>query len=134
MANLKRVKTVTLDLADKPGELARVLAAYREANVDLVSTWGWSEGSGKASAVFIGKDPKRTEEVLKKMGAAYKTGEACLCEGDDRMGAVHDILQKAAQSGVNLHAAGAIGTAGKYCAVVWAEEGQFDKLCKALGC
>ena len=130
----KNVKTYQVELTNKPGSLASLTANLREANVDMMGGWAWVQQENQTSVMLIGHDPARTEEALKKSGVNYTTGEACLWEGDDKLGTFHDILQQAAQANVNLHAANAISTNGKFCAILWADEGQHKNLCHALGC
>ena len=123
-----------IEMPDRTGELARVINTLREAKVELCGTWAWGEGNGKAKAILIGKDHKQTEEHLKKVGVKYTVKEACLCEGNDQLGVFQEILQKVAKAGVNLHAANAVGTGGRFCTALWPEEGQEEKLFQLLGC
>lgn len=130
----KRTKVVTVDLTDKAGELARVLTACREAKADLTGTWGWSMGNGKAQAMLMGKDSKKIEEALKATGMKTTTGDACVCEGEDRLGVMQECLDKLAKAGVNLHAVDAMAVGGKFRSVIWADTAQYEKVCKTLGC
>ncbi|HLG18501.1 MAG TPA: hypothetical protein VI895_01630 [Bdellovibrionota bacterium] len=134
MASAKRIKTFTVELQHKPGALAQVMGTFREQKVNTIGTWSWAQKDNKAYVIFIGDNAGKTEEALKNNGLSYTAADACLCECDDRLGVFYDTLQKAAKAGVNLHAAYAVGTAGKCAYVLWAEEGQHSKLCQALGC
>jgi len=131
---MKRVKTFTVDLTDKPGDLATVVGACREAKVEMLGCWGWAMGDGKGAACFLAKEPAQFEATLKKLGRKYKQMDACWTEGADTLGVFNDLVQTAAKAGVNLHAANATGTAGKFCSVFFADEGQYDKMCKAFNC
>ncbi|MFH1263330.1 MAG: hypothetical protein V1495_07820 [Pseudomonadota bacterium] len=129
----KNIKTFMIDLTNKPGEIARVLGQFRETKTNLIGTWLWSEAM-TSHAIIVGDNPEKTENIFKQAGSRYVARDACWVDTTDQPGAVHDILKKVAEAGVNIESMMAGATGGRCFTVVWAHPGQHEKLCKALGC
>ncbi|MFH1017650.1 MAG: hypothetical protein V1798_05630 [Pseudomonadota bacterium] len=118
---------------NRPGGLAKVLSHLREARANQIGTWAWTDGN-EAYSFVLGENPRETEAALKKAGCKYTVTKACLCEESDRLGAYHELLDRIGTAGVDLDACCAIAVGGKFRAILWAKEGQLEKLCKTLGC
>ncbi len=107
-------------VAHKPGEAARVLAALREAGVNLIAFWGYPY-RGRARLEFIPENgaafvaaAKRTKLKLSKDHPAFYV------QGEDRPGAIADILGKLAAARINVQAVQAVcGGAGRYGAIIY---------------
>jgi hypothetical protein len=58
MANeVKQVDYFYVTVADKPGEGARILTAFRDAGVNLLGFCGFPQGARKAQLDFVPEDP-----------------------------------------------------------------------------
>lgn len=133
--SVKAIETITVDLEPKPGSLNAVLQAFREAGVDLRASWAFEMGPGMpGKGIFYAADTAKAEAALKALGKKPVRGRACWAEGEDKVGAYARLLAKVAAAGVNLHATDALGVGGRFCTVLFADEKDCDKLCKALGC
>ncbi|MEE8424338.1 MAG: hypothetical protein V3S11_00840 [Elusimicrobiota bacterium] len=129
-----KIQTLTVNLETKPGALAQVYTAFAESGINVISSWAFEMGPGKAQGIFHVADVGKAVDVLTKLGMDPRTGTACRAEGDDTIGVYNELLRKIAAAGVNLDASDAYGIGGKFAAVFFAEESQQAGLCKALGC
>jgi hypothetical protein len=116
---IRRVEHYSAGIPNKVGEGARVLRALRDAGVNLIAFWGYQYRAGRGQLEFIpengaafGAAAKQAKiKVSKKRTALYFHGE-------DRPGAVADVLEKLAAARINLGAVQAVcGGAGRYGAV-----------------
>jgi hypothetical protein len=118
----------------KPGVGAAVLNELRQAGVNLLGFSGFPSGRG-AQIDFIPENAAAFREVAKK--AKWKvTGpkKAFLIGGDDRPGAVADVLQKLADAKINVTAMdAACAGAGRYGAILWVEPRDVQRAARALG-
>lgn len=131
---VKRVDYFYLAVPDKPGEAARVLSTLKEAGVNLVAFCGFPEGRG-AQLDFVPADAAAFKQVAKK--AKWKlTGpkRAFLIQGDDRVGAVADVLGTLAGAKINVVGTQALcAGAGRYGAILWVAPRDYNRAAKAIG-
>jgi rRNA processing protein Gar1 len=84
---------------------------------------------------LVPSDPAAFRQVAKKAGWKV-TGpkRAFLFQGDDRVGAVADILGKLAAAKINVTATEAISAGeGRYGAILWVKPASVNRAAKALG-
>lgn len=129
---LKRIQTLDVTLPAEAGALARIYSGFREANVNVIASWGYEMGPKEAMAHFFVADTKATEVILKKMGLKAKVNDACWIEGDDKLGAYAEVLGRVSKAGVNLTATDAFSINGRFASVLFTAPNDFPKLCKAL--
>lgn len=131
--SVRRVSYMYAMVDDRPGEGARVLAALKQAGADLLALHAFPS-DGKAQLDFFPKDPGRLTQAAKDANlslSAEKT--AFLIEGKDRLGAMHEVLDKLSQAGLNVIATDAVATGGRYAAILWVDQNDADKAADALG-
>lgn len=133
MATARKIDVLTVKLDPKPGALAQVLGAFREAKVNLTASWAYQMGPGEAQAHFFTADADRAKQALTKLGKAPKTEAAFWVEDADKVGSYHTVLEKFAKAGVNIEATDAFGIGGKFATVIFVAEGDVGKAAKALG-
>jgi hypothetical protein len=122
---------VTVD--NKAGEGARVLTALKKGGANLLAVHAFPSG-GKAQVDVFTEDAKRLEKAAQD-GGLKLSGEkkALYVEGDDRVGAMHDLLDKLGKAGINVTATDALASGGRYAAIVWVDQKEVDRAAKALG-
>jgi hypothetical protein len=79
---------------DKPGEGGRALNALKDAGINLLAFSGFPQGR-RAQMDFIPADPAAFKQAAKK--AKWKVvgpKRGFLVQGDDRVGAVADLLER----------------------------------------
>jgi hypothetical protein len=122
------------EAADKPGEAARILNYLRDEGVNLVAFHGFPKGR-RAQLDFVPSDAAAFKAAAKK--AKMKLvgpKKAFLIEGDDRVGALADHLDRLAEVGVNITATDAVTAgAGRFGVILWVEPRDVKRAAKALG-
>jgi hypothetical protein len=131
---VKKVAYFAMDVADKPGEGARVLSALADGGVNLLAFSGFPRGK-KAQLDIIPQDVaafKKAAKAAKIQTRPKKFG--FLVQGDDKKGAVAGILRKLADNKINVTALDAVSAgAGRYAAILWVAPKDLNKAAKALG-
>jgi hypothetical protein len=122
-------------IPNKVGEGARVLAALRDAGVNLIALWAYPSTGGKAQLEMIPAASAGFVKAAKKAGLAVgKKQTAFFVNGEDRPGAVADTLSKLSQVGINVGAVQAVCAGiGRYGAIVFVPQADVRKAAKALG-
>ena len=119
---------------DKPGEGARALAVLREAGVNLLAFSGFPVGK-RSQLDFVPADPAAFRAAAKR--AKWKvTGPkaAFVVEGDDRPGAVAELLGRLAGAKINVTATDAVcAGAGRYGVLFWVKPRDVSRAAKILG-
>jgi hypothetical protein len=131
---ITRVEYFYVDAANTPGEGARALGVLRDAGVNLLAFSGFPAGR-RAQLDFVPADPRAFRAAARK--ARWKvTGpkRAFLVRGDDRAGAVAEIMEKLAAARINVTAIDAVCAGdGRYGAILWVKPADVNRAAKALG-
>jgi hypothetical protein len=131
---IRKVAYFAMDVPNKPREGARLLRALADAGVNLLAFSGFPSGR-KAQLDFIPEDVavfKKAVKVAKIKTRPQKFG--FLIQGDNRKGAVADLLKTLADKNINVTAIDAVSAgAGRYAAVLWVNPKDVNKAAKALG-
>ena len=134
MAETRRlVDYYYIQVGQKVGEGAKVLRALKDAGVNLVAFSGFPEGR-RAQLDFIPADAA----AFKSAAKAHKwkvigPKRGFLIQGDDRVGAVADIVGKLADAKINITALDAICADGRYGCLCWVAPRDVKKAAQVLG-
>jgi hypothetical protein len=119
---------------NKPGEGARALNALKEAGVNLLAFSGFPQGR-RAQLDFIPADSAAFKQVAKQ--ARWKLvgpKRGFLVQGDDRVGAVAELLERLGAAKINVTAIDAVSAAdGRYGAMFWVAPKDVKKAAALLG-
>jgi hypothetical protein len=119
---------------DKPGEAARMLGQLKQAGVNLLAFTGFPKGK-QAQLDFMPADPAAFRAVARQ--AKWKLvgpRQGFLVQGDDRVGAVADLLGRLAAAKINATATNALcAGAGRYGVILWVKPRDLKRASKALG-
>ena len=131
---ITRVDYFYIETPNRLGEAARALSTLKDAGVNLLAFTGFPKGQ-RAQLDFIPADPVAFVKAAKKAGwklSAKKRG--FLIQGEDRTGAVADILGRLANAGINVTAVDAVcAGADRYGAILWVKPRDLKRAAKALG-
>jgi hypothetical protein len=131
---IRKVDYYYTTVSDKPGEGARVLGAIRDAGVNLLAFHAFPRAK-KSQVDFVpenGAALKAAAQQTKIKLSGPKT--VFLVEGDDRIGAIFDLLRKLGAANVNVTAIDAVRAgAGRYGALIWVKPAGVAKAAGALG-
>lgn len=131
--NIESVICYAISAPDKPGEAARFSSVLREEGVDLSGMWAFSLGGGKAQIIVVPKQADKFKVTAQRAGINAQPSHCFHIYGDDRVGALVDILERVAGLGVNLHALDAIVVDGQFGCYLWTEEDDVEKVRELLG-
>src|SRR5271169_3024959 len=116
---VRQVEHYSASVKHKVGEGARVLGALHAAGINLIALWGYARVGGKATLEFIPENGAAFVAAAK--GAKLKLSKkqtAFYVQGDDRPGAIADLLAKLAAAKISVGAVQAVSAgAGRYGAV-----------------
>jgi prephenate dehydratase len=131
---LRKVDYFHTMVANTPGQGAKVMAGLAAEGVDLLAFSGFPSAK-RAQLDLIPVDPARLKRAAKKLGVKLslkKTG--FLVQGEDRVGAMVDILDKLASAKINVTAVDAISSGdGRFGAIFWVKPPAVAKAARLLG-
>jgi hypothetical protein len=131
---IRLVEYFYIEAPDKPGEAFRVLNHLKQAGVNLLAFSGFPKGR-RAQLDFIPVDPAAFKTAAKQ--ARLKLvgpKKGFLIQGEDRLGALAEILGKLAEGAINVTATDAVTAgAGRYGVLLWVKPRDVKKAAKVLG-
>jgi len=134
METIRQVAYFAMDVAQKTGEGARVLNLVRNSGINLLAFTGFPSGR-KAQIDLVPEDPAALQATAKRLRLrlrAKKTG--FLVQGDDRPGAVADLMNRLAHAKINVTAIDAVCAGnGRYGAIFWVKPKDVKKASQTLG-
>src|SRR2546422_4543274 len=96
-SQIKKIDVLTVKLDAKPGALAQIYSAFRDAKVNVLESWAYEMGPGEAKAHFHAADSDKAKEALAKLGKQAKVEPVFLATGNDQIGVYHEVLDKIAK-------------------------------------
>jgi hypothetical protein len=119
---------------DVPGEGQRILSALKASGVNLLAFLGFPEG-GQAQLDLVPEDPEALKTAAEQAGVTLSEAKRVfLIQGDDRVGAVADTMEKLAGANINVTAAAATGAgSGSYGMILWVSPADHDRAAATLG-
>jgi hypothetical protein len=134
MDTIRRADYFSMDIPNKLGEGARLLGVLRDAGVNLLAFTGFPAGR-RAQVDFIPAETASFRAAARKLGMKIGPRKTVfLVEGDDRVGAIAELCDRIAATGVNLTAMDAVSAGnGRYAAMFWVDPRDVNKTAKALG-
>ena len=121
-------------VSDKPGEGAKVLSALAAEGINLLAFCGFPSAR-KTQLDLVPADSaafKLAAKKLKLKVSARKSG--FLVQGEDRVGAMSETLDKLAAAKINITAMDAVsGGGGRYGAIFWVKPEAVSRAAKLLG-
>lgn len=131
---IRLVEYFYMTAPDKPGEGARALNTLKEAGVNLVAFSAFPEGR-RAQLDFVPADAAAFKQAAKQ--AKWRVvgpKRGFLVQGDDRVGAVADLLERLGAAKINVTAIDAVTvTDGRYGAIFWVAPKDVKKAAALLG-
>lgn len=134
-AIIKLVEYYYTLVPDRPGAGATVLSALKAEGVNLLAYTGFPTGTRRAQLDFVPND-KRAFLAAAQKAAIKLVGPkvAFLVQGDDRIGAVAEILAKLAEARINVIAMDAVAAGrGRFGAILWVKPRMVKRAAQVLG-
>jgi hypothetical protein len=132
---VRRVEYYYVNVPDKPGEGERILSALRESEVNLLAYLGFPSGGGQSQVDLVPEDPAAFRQAAESSGLTLSEAkQAFLIQGDDRVGAVSDVIAKLAEAKINITAAAATSAgSGRYGMILWVAPADYERAAEAVG-
>jgi len=130
---LRLVEYFYVTVPNKAGEGARALSTLKEAGVNLLAFSGFPSGR-RAQLDFIPADSAAFKQVAKQ--ARWKVvgpKRGFLVQGDDRVGAIAELLDRLDSAKIGVTAMDAVSVDGRYGAIFWVAPADLKKAAKLLG-
>lgn len=119
---------------DKPGEGAKLFGALRDAGVNLLAIHAFP--SARRSQIdVVPADAVAFLAAARSAGLKVsKPKTVFLIEGDDRVGAIAQMLSRLGSAGINVTATSAVRTGqGRYGGLLWVKPRDVRKAAETLG-
>ena len=132
---IRRIEYYYTVIPNQTGAGAKVFNALKVGGVNLIALNGFPTSTRRAQLNLVPSDRDAFLAAAQKAGIKLVGPKvAFLIQGEDRVGAVADVLSKLGQAQINVTAMQAIATgAGRYGAILWVKPRDIGKAAKALG-
>jgi len=131
---IRKVNYVYVTVGSAPGEAGRILAALKDANVNLLAFSGFPQGRNKAQIDLVTDDLAGLKAVAKqhkwKLSPAKR---AFLGQGTDEVGAAMSPLATVGAAKINIIAADVISAGDGRCGMLfWVEPRNYNRAARLL--
>jgi hypothetical protein len=132
---VRRIDYRYATISDKPGEGFKLTAALREAGVNLLAFSAFPAAKGKTQVDLATESDERLTRAAREAKIDLSDRKrAFLIQGDDRPGAMSDILQKLGAAKINITATDAVcAGAGRFGCILWVKPEMYEAAARALG-
>jgi len=123
-----------VQIADKPGTLAGMLAPLREAGANLMAVHAFPRNR-RTQVDVVPEDPTTFKNIAKEHKLKMQGPKMCLLlDGDDRPGALTDLTDRLGSARINLTAVtGLTAGQGRFGAILWVKPRDVKKAAKVFG-
>lgn len=130
---VRQVDYFYVEVPNKVGEGAKILRAVKDAGVNLLAFSGFPSGH-RAQLDFFPADAAAFKQVAKaNRWKLIGPKRGFLVEGDDRIGAVADLVAKLADAKIDVIAIDAVSVSERYGALCWVAARDVKKAATLLG-
>lgn len=131
---IRTVQYFKVQIGDKPGTLAGVLAPLRAAGVNLLAVHAFPR-SRRTQVDVVPEDPTAFKNVAKMHKLKIQGLKMCLLvDGDDRPGALADLTDRLGSAKINMTAiTGLCAGQGRFGAILWVNPRDVKKAAKVFG-
>ncbi|MBI5408688.1 MAG: ACT domain-containing protein [Nitrospirae bacterium] len=102
MAKATKMKQLSLEMPDKPGQLAEVATTLAgvKVNISAICAYGME---GKAYFMLITDSNAKAKKALAKLGCEIKEEDVFAVEMPDKVGEMQKTARKIADAGINVN-------------------------------
>jgi hypothetical protein len=130
---VRQIDYFYIEVANKVGEGAKVLQALKGAGVNLIAFSGFPSGR-RAQLDFFPANAAAFKTVARaNRWKLVGPKRGFLVQGDDRIGAVADLVGRLADANINVIAVDAVSVDERYGALCWVAPRDVKKAAALLG-
>jgi len=131
---VRKVDYFYVVVPDRPGEGAKVLSSLAAEGINLVAFSAFPSAR-KSQLDLVPEDSAAFKLAAKKLKLKLSTRKTgFLSQGDDRVGAMNETLDKLASAKINVTAMDAVSSGGgRYGAIFWVKPAAVARAAKVLG-
>ena len=131
---VRKVDYYYVVVPDRPGECAKVLSALAAEGINLLAFSGFPSAR-KGQLDLVPEDSAAFKIAAKKLKLKLSPRKsAFLAQGDDRVGAMNETMDKLAGAKINITAIDAISSGGgRYGAIFWVKPETVSRAARLLG-
>ena len=131
---IRRIDYYYISVPDKPGEGSRILTALHQAGINLLGVSAFPHDARRSQLHLIPKDSAAFINAAKSAGLkTSRKKSGFLIHGEDRPGAVAEVVSKLAQANINVTSVQAFcAGSGRYGGMLWVKPPDLRKAAKAL--
>lgn len=130
---VRQIDYFYMEVPNRVGEGAKVLQTFKDAGVNLIGFSGFPAGR-HAQLDFLPADTAAFRGVARtNRWKLVGPKRALLVQGDDRPGAVADLIRRLAESNISVIALDAVSVDDRYGALCWVAPRDVKKAAKLLG-
>ncbi|MBI2313263.1 MAG: hypothetical protein HYU77_12260 [Betaproteobacteria bacterium] len=131
---IRKCDYFAIQVPNRAGEGARLLNGLKAAGVNLLAFTGFPNGR-KAQVDFIAERSAGLQSAAKKMKLSLGKKKTCfVIQGDDRVGAIADIMDKLGKARINVTCVDGVAAGqGRYGAILWVKPKDVVRAAKVLG-
>jgi predicted amino acid-binding ACT domain protein len=132
---VRRVEYFYFWIDDRPGQGAAVLGKLKDARVNVLSFTAFPGGAGQSQLTLVPESPDAFPAAAKAAGLHPSGRRECfLVQGEDHVGAAHDVLRRLAEHGINCVASnGCVASGGTFGMVLFVKPPDMTAAARALG-
>ena len=132
---VKRIEYYYTEIPDRPGAGAKVLNALKTARINLLACSGFPIADGRAQVDFVPSNQRAFLAAARRADIKLVGPKiAFLIQGEDRVGAVTDIVTRLGQARINVTALTGIAAGkGRYGVILWVKPRKVSQAAQVLG-
>jgi len=130
----RKVQYCHVTVPNRSGQGAMVLSALKEAHINLLAYSGFPSRSGTSQLDLMAERLGPIRKIGRRQGWKMSTvKKGFLVQGSDRLGAVHQQIQRLAERKINVTAADAVCAGkGRYGMILWVKQRDYARAARAL--
>ena len=130
---IKIITYFSIVAEDRAGVLVEINSHLKNAGVALEGIWGFRNTERGADVFVIPREVAQFPPAAREAGWEFTEGTCFRITGEDKTGALVDLLNKIAEENINLYLANAIAMGSEYTCYLWGDEKDVVAMSHILG-
>ena len=131
---IRKVKYCYVTVPSRAGQAVKILSDLKAAKIDLLAFSGFPLRSGKSQVDLVSGNTGAIERLARRnRWKLSRVKRGFLVQGTDEVGAVHKVLSRLADKGINVIAADAVAAGkGRYGMILWVNPQKYNTAARIL--